>query len=288
MENILLTTDLASSSDRAMERAVRISKSTGAKLHILHIAAPYPLPGKEASALSFQQDGENLVRAHLDSYREAGGVDADITILQGGEVFAHILEQAHKVKADLIVMGVHGKARFRDLFVGTTIERVVRRGVKPVLMVKDKPTGPYQDVIAGIDFTPGSRSALRLALELSPKAAFRAVHTYDLPVYHSETAYVYVESQALAEEAQHKNLDAFLKTEITHFKKENGDALPKLTGRIVQGPVRETLIRQAKEAKADLITLGAHGRPGFTASKLGGVAEDILADPPCDVLIARE
>lgn len=288
MKNILLATDLASSSDRAMERAAMLAKNLEAQLHILHVAAAYPVPGQKHMPKPFQQAGEDLIRAHLDSYREAGGVNAEITILQGGDVFAHILEQAHKVKADLIVMGVHAKAKFRDLFTGTTVERVIRRGVKPVLVVKNKPTTPYQNIIAGVDFTPGSRAAMRLALEISPKATIRAVHTYDMPVYHSETSYVYVESKALAEKAQKKDLDAFLKTEIAHFKQENNDILPKLTGRIIQGHIPEILIQQVQEAQADMITLGTHGRPGFTISKLGGTAEEILANPPCDVLIARE
>lgn len=287
MKNILLATDLASSADRAMERAVMLAKGAGTKLHIIHVAASYPVPGKQSSPPSFQEEGENLVRAHLDSFRGAGGVDADITIVQGGEVFAHILEIAHKTKADLIVMGMHGKRNFRDLFIGTTIERVVRKGTRPVLMVMDKPVGPYEHILAGIDFTPASRAALRLAMQISPKAVFHALHTYDMPVYHSETAYLYVESTALAEEAQQKKLDAFLKTEITHFKKENNDLLPRLTGKVMQGPVCETLARKAKEEKADMMTLGAHGRHSLVFSKLGGVAEDVLANPPCDILIAR-
>ncbi len=38
---------------------------------------------------------------------------------------------------------------------------------------------------------------------------------------------------------------------------------------------------------ADLIAMGAHGQTGLALSRLGGVTADILARPPCDVLVAR-
>ena len=75
----------------------------------------------------------------------------------------------NKIKTDLIIMGMHSKAKFRDLFVGTTVERVVRKGVLwPVLIVKNKPTGPYKNIVAAIDFAPGSKSALRTGYGIVP------------------------------------------------------------------------------------------------------------------------
>ena len=285
MRNILLATDLAANSDRAMERALKIAKETGAKLHIVHV-----LPGYKAKKLSssLREDTEDLIKGYVYDYKDSEGLNITINALQGSEVYAEILGYAKKIKADLIVMGMHGKTKIRDLFVGTTLERVVRKGVWPVLMVKNKPTGgPYQSIVAGADFAPGSRAALRVAMEIAPKAVFHVVHVFEIP-YYAETAYYYVEAKALVEENQQKMLNAFLKTETSHFKKEHGGASTRLSGKLVQGPVYDTLVQQAKNAKADVVALGAHGRMGVMPGKLGGAAEDILANPPCDVLVARD
>jgi nucleotide-binding universal stress UspA family protein len=286
MKNILLATDLAANSDRAMERALKLAKENCAKLHIVHV-----LPGYKEKKLtsSLKEDTEDLIKGYVYDYKDSQGLSITITALQGDEAYAEILGYAKKIKADLIVMGMHGKTKIRDLFVGTTLERVVRKGIWPVLMVKNKPTGgPYQSIMASVDFDPGSRAALRMAMEIAPKAVFSVVHAYNIPVYVGETSYLYIESIAAMEEEQQKILDAFLKTETTHFKKEHNGATSRLSCKLVGGPTYDTLVKQAKNAKADVIALGAHGRIGVMPGKLGGTAQDILANPPCDVLVARD
>lgn len=289
MKKILLATDLGSNSDRAMERAITLANETGAKLHIIHATPAYAHPAKKKATIALKQNAEELIRFYLDGYKSTSGLDISITVMQGGDAFAHILDYAYKIKADLIVMGMHGKAKFRDLFVGTTLERVVRKGGKPVLMVKNKVAGPYKNVLAGIDFAPGSRSALRMAMEFAPKATFCVVHSYDIPHY-AKTSYVYSMSKAIVEERCQKDLKAFLKTETAYFKKEHGGMPVKLKGKLVVGSVYDSLVRQASAVKADVIAIGAHEHFGYVlpSSKLGGVAEDILANPPCDVLIAGD
>ena len=67
-----------------------------------------------------------------------------------GDPFDGILRTAGVVQADLIVMGAHRKQLLRDIFVGTTIERVIRTGPYPVLMVNNEVKQPYRN-------GPGSR-----------------------------------------------------------------------------------------------------------------------------------
>lgn len=287
MKKILLATDLSEKSDRAMERALKIAHEQDAKLYIVHIAPPYTGPkGSKKWALDLQKDTEDLIKGYLYDYKDTANIETEITVKQGGEVFFQILEAAYAHKVDLIVMGMHGKEKFRDLFTGTTIERVVRKGIKPVLMVKNKPTGPYQSIMSAVDFAPGSRAAMRLAMEVAPKAVFTAVHVYNVPVYYAD-AFVYVHTQEVTEETQKKAMDAFLKTERSRFAGEHHGEEKRLSGTLMEGPLYDTLQKKARNLKADLITIGAHGQFGL-ASKLGGTASDILSNPPCDVLVASE
>ncbi len=285
MRKILLATDLGANSDRAMERALKLAKEAGAQLHIVHA-----LPSYKAKKLvsSLKEDTEDLIKGYLYDYKDAENLDIVIKALQDGEFYAQILEYARKIKADLIVMGIHGKTKMRDLFVGTTLERVVRKGHWPVLMVKNKPTGPYQSVLAGVDFAPGSRAALRMALEIAPNAVFEVVHAYHDPViYPVGMPEVMVEVHNHTLKNQKKTLDAFLNTERSHFQKEHGGNAKRMAGKLLEGPVYDMLMHEVKKTKADIITIGAHGRMGLMPGKLGGTAFDILANPPCDVLVTR-
>jgi universal stress protein E len=65
------------------------------------------------------------------------------------------------IKADLIVMGAHRKELLRDIFVGTTIERVIRTGSHPVLMVNSEVEQSYSNVLAAVDMSEPSARAIR-------------------------------------------------------------------------------------------------------------------------------
>ncbi|MCB1563307.1 MAG: universal stress protein [Alphaproteobacteria bacterium] len=290
MKNILLATDLSEKADRALERALKIAKEQKAKLHIIHIAPAYTGPKHNKKwALDLQKGVEELIRLYLEDYKDSKDIKTEITVRQGEEVFSQILETAYTGKADLIVMGMHNKEKLRDLFVGTTLERVVRKGLKPVLMVKNKPAGPYKSVLAPIDFAPASRSALRIGMELAPKAAFNAIHIYNVPACYADYAdpVLYMKTQEFTENSEKKAMDAFLKTEHTHFAKTHNGQNKNLSGELLEGPVYDTLRKKAKSLKADLMTIGGHSRFGL-ASKLGGTAADMLSNPPCDILVASE
>ena len=58
--------------------------------------------------------------------------------------------------------------------------------------------------------------------------------------------------------------------------------------RLVQeGMVREVLQRQIGRQKPDLLVIGTHGRTGVAHAFLGSVAEELLREPPCDVLAVK-
>ncbi|MCK5385165.1 MAG: universal stress protein [Alphaproteobacteria bacterium] len=286
MRNILLATDLASNSDRAMERAMKIAKEQKAKLYIIHIAPFYVDPKSEKSALGTCEDIEDLIHKYLLGFNGLNDVETHIIVRQGGEIFFEILEAVHTNKVDLVVMGMHGKEKFRDLFVGTTIERVVRKGITPVLMVREKPTGSYENIMAAIDFAPSSRTALRIGMELAPKAAFVAAHVVNVLVFGDDPS-VHQHMMKKTEKTAKKNMKAFLKTECSYFANEHNGELINLSGDLINGAVSSNLVKKAKELKSDLITIGMHSKSGFV-SKIGGVTGDVLSNPPCDVLVAQE
>lgn len=287
MKNILMATDLTINSDRALERAVMLAKSSGAKLHIVHVAPVYHLSGRNNRAETLKQDKEALIRAYLSGYSGAETVKITIHAIDSENAFAEIIKTSQESKADLIVMGVHNKVGFMDMFVGTTIERVIRKGLKPVLMVVDKPKDDYKSVVVGCDFSDAAKNAFNFALRLSSiPTTISLVHSYDYPDTSTGK-----KIQVYAGETLRK-----LETEkLQKFAKERGKALKKynipaenFSYKNIQGSPRSVLAAEVKKSKAGLLAIGVHSRSSFLSSKLGGVAQTILASPPCDVLVAKE
>jgi len=284
MKSILMATDLTNNSDRAIERALKLAKEQKCSLHMVHVTPDYKSK-KMSSALI--KATEDLMRGYLKDYKDAGGVKCILHAVSGQHVHEEILSVAKAIKAGMIVLGLHGKTKLPDLFSGTTAERIIRKGTCPVLMVRNKPVGPYRNVVSAIDFSPSSKSALRFSSSLAPQASFLAIHAYDVPVYPFETGYIYLETKIAISGEDQRRLDQFLKDEIKFSKKRNKSGI-KLSGKIVQGPVYDTLLKQVKSSKADLLTVGSHGRVGVMPSLLGSLAGALLTHPPCDILVVRE
>jgi universal stress protein A len=65
-------------------------------------------------------------------------------------------------------------------------------------------------------------------------------------------------------------------------------SLPASTSQFVQaGPPAATITKTAKEWSADIIVIGSHGRSGARRALLGSVAEGVMRNAPCLVLVVR-
>ncbi|MFN8515911.1 MAG: universal stress protein [Thermomicrobiales bacterium] len=54
-----------------------------------------------------------------------------------------------------------------------------------------------------------------------------------------------------------------------------------------EGAPASDIVAAAQEWQADLIVVGTHGRGGLGRLVLGSVAESVLRDAPCPVLVVR-
>lgn len=285
MKNILIATDLTVNCDRAMERAIKLAKASNAKLHIIHVTPSYALPKNQKEAKSVKQDNENLIHSHLDSYAGLKTIKKVIHIIKSNNAFAEIIDASQKCKADLIVMGVHNKKGFKDLFIGTTVERVIRRGIKPVLMVSDKPKGDYKNVVVGCDFSSSSVKALETSLQIAPKSKVSLIHAYHFP---STRTGVKIERHAgnVIMNIESDLLEKFVKENKKTLKKY-GFVGKKFSHSLVKSEPLAALTGEVKKQKADLLAIGVNSRAGFITSKIGGVAEEVLANPHCDILVTK-
>lgn len=200
-----------------------------------------------------------------------------------GEPFDGVLRTAQSVAADLIVMGAHRKQLLRDIFVGTTVERVIRTGSYPVLMVNGPPLGPYRKLLAGVDMSEPSAHAVRTAraLGLTENASMTYVHGFRAVVrgqmLRSDIATEQIERYAAEEKRTvAAEIAAFL--EAADLDAGGSSLCVKELGAL------DALDDAVRTLQPDVLIVGTHGRSGILKVLLGSVAEEVLRTIDIDIL----
>jgi nucleotide-binding universal stress UspA family protein len=141
-KRILCPIDFSDASRAALEAAAAVAKRYGAKVSLFHA---YPVPGYTfpdgsyvASSKMLEELSEQAQR-HLEEWKaiaEGLGI-AQVEIATAiGEPSHEILAFAKAQKADLVVLGTHGRTGIQHALMGSVAERVVRRASCPVLTVR--------------------------------------------------------------------------------------------------------------------------------------------------------
>jgi nucleotide-binding universal stress UspA family protein len=227
-------------------------------------------------------DARAAIADHFATLPDANAVPTDIKLVFGKD-HEDILEIAETLGADLIVLGVH-RNESRELFGGTTAERVIRIGIRPVLMVKTRPQGFYRRVIVGVDFSDCSRRAVEFAARLIPDGEFHLVHAFDVPFKGFLTG---DDTRSAVSKSHQEQMDQFVGENFSALQAILQATPARLFQVVRQGFVRQVIQEQVDRLKPDLLVLGTHGRSGIAHAMLGSVAEDVLSSPPCDVLAVR-
>jgi nucleotide-binding universal stress UspA family protein len=145
LENILVATDFGVASETALAYGRALAERFGAKLHLLHVTADVYLAasmgyGYEVMPLSLQEQNERNAKRELDgllSDEDRQMLRATGVVVTNNTPALAIAEYAKNNKANLIVMGTHGRGALAHLFMGSVAERVVRIAPCPVLTVRN-------------------------------------------------------------------------------------------------------------------------------------------------------
>ena len=142
IRRILHPTDFSKASSAAYRRAVDLAKANRSELLLVHVLAPLVPMGDGYMSPKTYDDMAAAQRAygqkHLDALirpAKQSGVRVSGLLLEG---LAHerIAQAARSKKADLVVMGTHGRTGFSRLFLGSVASRVLAVSPCPVLTVR--------------------------------------------------------------------------------------------------------------------------------------------------------
>jgi nucleotide-binding universal stress UspA family protein len=145
IRRILHPSDFSRASRMAFTKAVEMAHANRAELLLVHVLAPaVPMVGDGYLSPQIYEEIETSARAHAQKQLDAlaatakkAGVRAK-TLLLGGVAHEQITRAARSKRADLIVIGTHGRTGLAKLFLGSVAGRVVSTASCPVLTVRGK------------------------------------------------------------------------------------------------------------------------------------------------------
>jgi nucleotide-binding universal stress UspA family protein len=280
---VLVATDFSTTATRAVERAARLPIGPGSTLTVLHVLRPGSRPENRPDAERALRYAASLA---ADAAARAGREAADVfPRLVEGTPFVEIIHGARHGRNELIVVGRHGERTFRERLLGSTAERVIRKGDMSVLVVTSPPAAPYARPLVAVDCSDTSRRAVELAWRLAdPRLqALDVVHAYE-PILESTVRHV----DLFGEAARQFNFEAKLQAQaaVETFLAAS-DAPGSANIMLREGDARQVILDVAAERNTDLVALGTHGRSGAAHVLLGSVAEAVIRAAGCDVLVAR-
>jgi len=289
LHTLLAATDFSAPSRHATQRAALLARDSSARLELLHVLETKTL---DELRRIFGSDGVALQeRIRSQAHEALAQLAANIGSPMAGEPGLHLVEgmelesitaQADIMDASLLIVGARGASFMRHWLLGATAERLLRKTLRPILVVKQHPHEAYRSVLVPVDFSAWSQNAIRLAQAVAPQAELMLMHAFAVPLegklrfagVEDDVIHRYrVEARQEALARLHKvAADAGIGGENWRPILTHGDAAPRI-------------LAQEEEQGADLIVLGKHGTDMLEELLLGSVTKHVLSQARCDVLV---
>jgi len=146
-KRILVPVDGSAISSRAVKEAIKlIGLQRRGAIRLVHVVDETPIPWDEGAiyrhdelSRKMQDAGAHLLEREVKAIRRAGLKPQTSLVIR--RVFPErvgnlISDDAKRWRADLIIMGTHGRSGVNRLVMGSVAETVVRLAVSPVLLIK--------------------------------------------------------------------------------------------------------------------------------------------------------
>lgn len=286
IKNVVAATDFSDVSRHAVQRAAVLAAEQHAQLMLVHVMSGPSLeslrqlfPSIVDAEIRLTEDVQRLLSELAAELCNAVGVTPD-TRVRIGRVVDEILCESDP--ADLLVLGARGSNPLRDLILGTTAERLLRKRRQPALVVRRPPQDGYRRVLIPVDFTPHSATALRMAMRIAPQAEYTVFHAFDVP-FEGKLWLAGVPDEQI--DGYRNQARQFSLNTINELIREVGGDPHRFQPAVKLGEASPLILASEAELGADLIVIGKHSRSMVEELLLGSVARHVLSTAQCDVLV---
>lgn len=262
MKKILVPTDFSDHAYYALKVASQIAKKNGGEIILLHMLE---LPHQAGDAIGSGHDLPEIMLFKNSAINKLEDLmdDAALEGIQVSEIiqfelaFDGIMKVSSKNDVDLIVMGSHGASGFKEMFIGSNAEKVVRNSEVPVLIIK-KDVGEFNvdKFVFASDFADEIRKPFNKVVEFANKFGAEL----ELVMINTPSSF---KPTHLAREIMDKFTANF--------------TINKFTTNIYNDVnIESGILNFSNHINADLIGVCTHGRKGIAHFFNGSISEDLV------------
>lgn len=261
MKRILVPTDFSEQAENALKIALQLAEKYKSKVYVLH---SMDMPEYLATRGQSQSLPESLFFIKLTEQRFDDLLEKPfmkgVRINQAigrGEIFNDVDEACTKNNIDLVVMGSTGASGFKEMFVGSNTEKVVRTSKVPILVIKHAAKDfEINNFVFATDFSQEGLGAFDQAQKFAKKM-------------HAKLHLLYVNTPG--------NFKTTPQAKAIMEKFIKGMGVENYSLNIFNDTsVEKGILNFATEIKADLIGMGTHGRKGISHFFNGSISEDMV------------
>jgi nucleotide-binding universal stress UspA family protein len=289
---ILCPVDFSDTSQHALDHAAAMARWYEARLTLLHVFATLPTMDLPPIVLKETDRAQLAATIRQMAARVPSELPLDIRVEQAEFVHDEIIRQLAETRADLLVLGTHGRSGFQHLFLGSVTEKVIRKAACPTLVVPPRaPSVPpetpvqFKRILCAVDFSDSSLSALAYALSLAEEADahLTLLHAIEVPPELRESPlapdFDVDRIHAAAEAEALRRLRALIPDQArTYCTVETV---------VAEGRAYRRLLQRAAEEKADLIVMGVQGRGAVDLLVFGSTTHHVIRAASCPVFVVR-
>ncbi len=290
-DTILAATDFSDNAGHAAERAALLAEETGSVLTLMHVLAGGALDELRlwlgeghASEQHLHENARERLHELAETLRSKRRIELR-TVHTIGAAVDDVLIEATTLDAALVVVGSRGTGLLRHRILGSTAERLLRRTLRPVLVVREPPQASYRRVLLALDFSPWSAETVTMARQVAPQANLLLLNAFEVP-FEGRLHFADVEPATI--EQYRAEAHGRARQRLEALARAASLAEGSWQACVVEGEASEAILAQAKGRDCDLVVLGKHGASATQDLILGSVTRHVLAGGACDVLVSTQ
>src|SRR6478672_5978251 len=262
MKKILIPTDFSDHAEYALKVAAQIARKNDGEIILLHMLE---LPHQAGDAIGSGHNipelmfFKNAAIKKLEDLMDEDYLDGIKVseIIQFELAFEGIMKVSNKNNVDLIVMGSHGASGFKEMFIGSNAEKVVRNSDVPVLIIKKEVSEfNVNKFVFASDFADEIKAPFQKAVEFANKFD----STLHLVMINTPNDF----KSTSESEGIMRNFISGTKVDNLKMHVYNDTNVEK------------GILNFSNSVNADLIGMSTHGRKGLAHFFNGSISEDLV------------
>ena len=287
-ERIVVGVDGSAHAERAAQWAAQEAAAHGRGVTLAYAILPPVTSAAFGPSLPVAMNAIDVIRegAERELARIADSLMiADLRTLVVMASSSGLLLEASQTAA-MIVVGSRGLGGFRDLLLGSTGTQVATHSLCPCVVIRGLPKPDANQIVVGIDESPGSEAALAFAFDEASRHNWTlcVVHAFEIASY---DYLVLPDPYQLVSSIEVTGEETRLVSEtLAGFCSTYPDV--RVEQRVVRGPTTHTLVQASKDAA--MLVVGTRGRGLVVGGILGSTSHGVLhhAQIPVAVIPKKE